>query len=459
MKHRDEHRRIALPPIPEASPENAQGCTEGDAPNLDCTESTQNSADTPVAGKDRTHEEDSAHGCTAPPPQAPKKIHPDMLEQLDLLGRLERLELLERLAHKRMTASESGLAARAHEEGDSVVSMASTTKSSSLRTPTRDRKHPEDGHAPPSERDQARWASAGGAAGVSLHRQHHELVPASPASCTSLALMVTKSESVKLHTAVALYNSGRQRTPADDAGAPSTPAARSRSSSPLPSWTPMPKGIPGAKDCPGPHGGRSSVHDAPTWQRSDPEIDLSSASAMTQLPGEHCDGEDEERKAPAWTKFEEPREEWPLSPSLSHWPQHQKAHGKLTLKSFAEQRNSRQAVCSIQHGVLTLHITQRDSHSRDSPCAGRRQRNTAAGTTVKVPLGELGVGLQQGRGDMFTIATLHEQSMHDDEICCFAHYQAERDKWIAIFERMGVPIFHSSCAEAPARCTLTSQEH
>jgi len=42
---------------------------------------------------------------------------------------------------------------------------------------------------------------------VSLHRQHHELVPASPASCTSLALMVTKikSESVKLHAAVALY--------------------------------------------------------------------------------------------------------------------------------------------------------------------------------------------------------------------------------------------------------------
>ena len=424
MKHPDEHRRNALPHIPEEIP-------------------------------------DTAHGCTAPPPQPPKKIHPDMLEQLDLLGRLERLELLERLVHKRMTASESGLAARAHEEGDSVVSMASTTKSSSLRTPTRDRKHPEDGHAYPSERDQARWASAGGAAGVSLHRQHHELVPASPASCTSLALMVTKikSESVKLHTAVALYNSGRQRTPADDAGAPSTPAARSRSSSPLPSWTPMPKGIPGAKDCPGPHGGRSSVHDAPTWQHSDPEIDLSSASAMTQLPGEHCDGEDEERKAPAWTKFEEPREEWPLSPSLSHWPQHQKAHGKLTLKSFAEQRNSRQAVCSIQHGVLTLHITQRDSHSRDSPCAGRRQRNTAAGTTVKVPLGELGVGLQQGRGDMFTIATLHEQSMHDDEICCFAHDQAERDKWIAIFERMGVPIFHSSCAEAPARCTLTSQEH
>jgi hypothetical protein len=339
MKNRDEHRRIALPPIPEASPENAQGCTEGDAPNLDCTESTQNSADTPVAGKDRTHEEDSAHGCTAPPPQAPKKIHPDMLEQLDLLGRLERLELLERLAHNRMKVSASGLMARAHEEGDSVVSMAPTTKSSSLRTPTRDREHLEDGHAPPSEQDQARWACAG-AAGVALQRQHHELAPASPASCTSLASMVIKikSESVKLHAAVARYNSERQRTPADDAGVPSTPAARSRSSSPLSLWTPIPKEIPEAKDYPGPHAGRSML-DAPPWERSEPEFDLTSASAMTPLPGEHCDGEGEERKAPSWPKLEGPMEEWPLSPSLSQWP-HQKAHGELTLKSFAEQRVS-----------------------------------------------------------------------------------------------------------------------
>jgi hypothetical protein len=29
--------------------------------------------------------------------------------------------------------------------------------------------------------------------------------------------------------------------------------------------------------------------------------------------------------------------------------------------------------------------------------------------------------MQRGRGDMFTIATLHEQSMHDYEICCFAN--------------------------------------
>ena len=111
--------------------------------------------------------------------------------------------------------------------------------------------------------------------------------------------------------------------------------------------------------------------------------------------------------------------EWRLAPSLSQWPKHQQAHDELTLKSFAEQMNGRRTECSIQHSVLTLHITQRVS--RDSPCAGRRKHNTVTGTPVKVPLTErgvmteLGVGLKRGRGDLFTIDTLHEQSMHDDE--------------------------------------------
>jgi hypothetical protein len=128
MKHTGEHRRIALPSIPEDIP-------------------------------------DIAHGCTATTAQPPRKIHPEMFEHLDLLGRLERLELLERLAHNSM--KERGLVARAHEEEDYAVSTASITISSSLRVPTYDREHLEDGHAPPSEQVQARWASAS-AAGVAV---------------------------------------------------------------------------------------------------------------------------------------------------------------------------------------------------------------------------------------------------------------------------------------------------
>jgi hypothetical protein len=100
----------------------------------------------------------------------------------------------------------------------------------------------DDGHAPASEQDQARWASAG-AVGVALQRQQQELVSASPASFMPLASMVIniKSEVVKLHAAVALYIRKRHQTPDDDAGAPSPPASRSRSSSLLPLSTPIPK--------------------------------------------------------------------------------------------------------------------------------------------------------------------------------------------------------------------------
>jgi hypothetical protein len=58
MKHRDEHRRIALPPIPEEISDTAQGCTARDAPTLERTESTLSSADTPVSGRDWTRDED-----------------------------------------------------------------------------------------------------------------------------------------------------------------------------------------------------------------------------------------------------------------------------------------------------------------------------------------------------------------------------------------------------------------
>ena len=58
MKHHDEHRRIALPPIPEEISDTAQGCTARDAPTLERTESTLSSADTPVSGRDWTRDED-----------------------------------------------------------------------------------------------------------------------------------------------------------------------------------------------------------------------------------------------------------------------------------------------------------------------------------------------------------------------------------------------------------------
>jgi hypothetical protein len=56
---------------------------------------------------------------------------------------------------------------------------------------------------------------------------------------------------------------------------------------------------------------------------------------------------------------------------------------------------------------------------------------------------DLAVGIQPGRENMFAVATLHKNRLFD-KIYCFADDQAERDKWIAVFRRMGVHMFDLS---------------
>ena len=76
--------------------------------------------------------------------------------------------------------------------------------------------------------------------------------------------------------------------------------------------------------------------------------------------------------------------------------------------------------------------------------AGSQLAESTSPTLVEVPLEELAVGLQPGLANMFTIATFYENRMYDDDICCFAGGQAERDEWISIFRRMDVPVFYVS---------------
>ena len=98
------------------------------------------------------------------------------------------------------------------------------------------------------------------------------------------------------------------------------------------------------------------------------------------------------------------------------------ARGTLTLKAFAGHAGSMRAECAIENLILTLKM--------DSV------------VVVEVPLKNLAVGLQQGRDNMFTIATVHKNKIYD-EICCFADDQAQHDEWISIFWGMGVATFDS----------------
>ena len=102
---------------------------------------------------------------------------------------------------------------------------------------------------------------------------------------------------------------------------------------------------------------------------------------------------------------------------------------RLTLRGSADpQAEGMHAVCRLRDGVLTLDMQQRTA-------AGEKTQVVVA----EVPVEALAVGLQRSRANMFTIATVYQNKTFD-EIYCFCADPVRRDRWIAIFRRMGVAI-------------------
>ena len=126
------------------------------------------------------------------------------------------------------------------------------------------------------------------------------------------------------------------------------------------------------------------------------------------------------RELPAWRSVEE-------------WPARWSASGRMTLSGSDTrvdvQAKRVRAVCRVHDGLLTLGIKQRAA-------AGEEAEKVVA----EVPLEVLAVGLQRGRANMLTMATLYRNEMFD-EIYCFCDDPIRRNKWIHVFRRMGVAIF------------------
>ena len=126
--------------------------------------------------------------------------------------------------------------------------------------------------------------------------------------------------------------------------------------------------------------------------------------------------------------------DWPAT----RWPKHDEARGELTVKNSPDGGEATRAVCSVQHGVLTLTaVKTQDGHG----CAPARP--------LEEPVRFLALGLQRARASMFVLATRRSDNTLDDDVYCFADSSAERNKWVAVFRRMGVPIF-SECEEGRA---------
>ena len=183
--------------------------------------------------------------------------------------------------------------------------------------------------------------------------------------------------------------------------------------------------------------------DKPDWEsvpapseRTD--SDRSEASQATTV--RHRQGSGAERTAERTTD----ERELPARRSVvaREWPEDREmreAHGRLTLKASEDQQaEGRGAVCRIRDGVLTLGIERRSA-------AGERTEEVVA----EVPVEALLVGLQGGHANMFTLATVYNNTTFD-EIYCFCADPVRRDRWIAVFRRMGVAISESDTRDRNA---------
>jgi hypothetical protein len=151
-----------------------------------------------------------------------------------------------------------------------------------------------------------------------------------------------------------------------------------------------------------------------SWQTS--WKSWSSSDSLPSIPEDPPDGlcpaAERCSEAPAWRAARE-------------WPADREVRGRLKLRASADHSNAMRAVCSIRNGVLSIRIAW------------------STVVVAAVPVQELAVGLWRGRTDMFTVATLHKDRMYD-EIYCFAEDHIKHNKWIAVFRRMGVPVFDMS---------------
>ena len=183
--------------------------------------------------------------------------------------------------------------------------------------------------------------------------------------------------------------------------------------------------IPEAPECPDKRSWESA-----TFDRTDSDLSCATTplrgDATTPLPVERTADQSTKRA----TKSPAVKRKLPVWRHLEEWPAGQEASGRLTLRDSADPHaEGMRVVCRVLDGVLTLGIERRDA-------AGEETEEVLA----EVPTEALAVGLQRGRTNMLMIATVHKNELFD-EIFCFCDNSIRRNKWIAVFRRMGVVIF------------------
>jgi hypothetical protein len=114
------------------------------------------------------------------------------------------------------------------------------------------------------------------------------------------------------------------------------------------------------------------------------------------------------------------------------WPAHREARGMLRLRHTlvdpaGEIGRSLQTLWSIHHGMLTISV---------EAIPGDRAFTRVA---VRLAVEEVAVSILPGHHRLFTLSS--QLGDRTDEVYCYAEDQRARNKWIAVFRRLGLAIY------------------
>ena len=114
-----------------------------------------------------------------------------------------------------------------------------------------------------------------------------------------------------------------------------------------------------------------------------------------------------------------------LSHTLRPWPAHREAHGFLRLRDSMCRTQGMDGLCSVVDGMLSFRV----------------EENPGAGFNVllaEVAVANMAVTVQAGK---YTSFSIDSSSLRADTVYCDAYSQEKRNKWLAVFRCMGVPLW------------------
>jgi hypothetical protein len=119
------------------------------------------------------------------------------------------------------------------------------------------------------------------------------------------------------------------------------------------------------------------------------------------------------------------------------WPSHREARGYLYVRLDSNRPDSSEAtmraLLSVHENVLTMSTLCRG--------ASFGEPGAVAVVLARVPTEKLTVELRPGCTSMFFLNDADEAALGLEDICCLAVDQAQRNKWVAVFRRMEIPVW------------------